>query len=292
MTALPAAAQDTPPWMFESDNVRQYKNFRSLQLEPNSQTQPQQYAYQATQTQPGSVLPAIPTAPIIQPPTSNSQTPSTIEAMYAARILSPLTQFGYDMFGVPTDATLAALSATQKTTPSGAVQDDFVLGAGDELEILFTGQRRDRLTATINTNGLLIIPDMPPIPAAGRTIGQVRISIQSAAQNLHNTEAFVSLTSVRQIGALVIGHVKRPGRKNLTVFHTVLDALMESGGIDKTGSLRQIKLVRDGRSTIIDLYALLMHGQSAVDLRLPTPATGENSILFPLQNGRMVSLLC
>lgn len=196
--------------------------------------------------------------------------PSPLEAMYSSRIVQPLEQFGYDLFGVPHAETRAVLgsSSVASSSPSGAVQDDFILGAGDELEIVFTGQRRDRGVYTINNRGLLIVPDLPPIPASGRSIGQLRVSIEAAARNLHNTEAYVSLSSVRQIGALVIGHVKRPGRKNLTVFHTVLDALMESGGIEKTGSLRQIKLIREGRSTILDLYALLMHGQSTVDLRL------------------------
>lgn len=43
---------------------------------------------------------------------------------------------------------------------------------------------------------------------------------------------------------------------------------MEAGGIEKTGSLRQIKLVRDGRSTQIDLYALLLYGSTHIDIQL------------------------
>lgn len=271
-SAAPSIAQDVAPWMSESSNARNYNNFRSLQVEPiSSPSQNSVYAYQA---QTNSALPQIQPPPSTYNPTPNTQSPpSALEQSYANRIVQPLTQFGYDLFGVPTNETLNQLgalapAATQNTHPSGAVQNDFILGGGDELEVIFTGQRRDRGTYTIDTNGLLLIPDLPPIPASGRSIGQVRISIEAAARNLHNTEAYVSLASVRQIGTLVIGHVKRPGRKNLTVFHTVLDALMESGGIDKTGSLRQIKLVRDGRTTLIDLYALLLHGQSTVDLRL------------------------
>lgn len=152
--------------------------------------------------------------------------------------------------------------------PAGAVQDDFLLNIGDELEVVFSGQRTDRETVRVNGEGMMILKDFPPIPAAGRTIGQVRISIEGAAATLYNTQAYISLASVRQIGVLVVGHVNKPGRKNLTVFHTVLDALMESGGVQQTGSLRQIKLVRDGRSTLIDLYALLMHGAPSVDLQL------------------------
>ncbi|MCB1532942.1 MAG: SLBB domain-containing protein [Alphaproteobacteria bacterium] len=195
---------------------------------------------------------------------------STLEEMYSTRIVDHLDQFGYDLFGVPSLDTQRQISllGEQPNTPSGAVQDDFILGSGDELEVMFTGQRNDRNLYTVNDQGLLLIQDFPPIPAAGRSIGQVRLSIQSAADSLYNTEAFVSLSSVRQIGVLVIGHVKRPGKKTLTVFHTVLDALMQAGGVQKDGSLRQIKLVRDGRSTIIDIYGLLMHGNTNMDLAL------------------------
>ena len=195
--------------------------------------------------------------------------PSALEGMYSKRIVDELEQFGYDLFGVPSSQTAYALdNFAQNTRPMGAVQDDFTLSSGDEIEVLFTGQKNEREIYVINERGQLLLPDMPPIPAAGRSIGQVRVSIQAAANNLHNTEAYVSLATVRQIGVLVIGHVKRPGRQTMTVFHTALDALMAAGGIDKTGSLRQIKIVREGRSGKIDLYSLLLHGASSPDLRL------------------------
>ncbi|MFP4313997.1 MAG: SLBB domain-containing protein [Alphaproteobacteria bacterium] len=196
---------------------------------------------------------------------------SALEKMYARRIVNEVEQFGYDLFGVPAEHTrqfLDAAALNSFSIPSGSVQDDFTMDIGDQLEVVFTGQRTDRDIYTINNQGMLLINDFPPIPAAGRSIGQVRISIEAAARNLHNTRPYVSLASVRQIGVLVVGHVKKPGRKNLTVFHTVLDALMESGGIEKTGSLRQIKLVRNGRSQLIDIYSLLLHGATNADLQL------------------------
>ncbi len=267
-------AQFNEPYKDVTGEVRNYRNFRALQVDQTPQN-PDYETWQNQQEIPPRAN-AFPAPPISQQQLREAinvnellkqSAPSALEDMYSKRIVQKLEQFGYDLFGVPSETTRAALNNTP-TTPSCAVQDDFILGSGDELEVTFTGQRVDRNTYKVDSNGLLMIPDLPPIPAAGRSIGQIRISIQAAARNLHNTEAYVSLSSVRQIGALVIGHVKRPGRKNLTVFHTVLDALMESGGIEKTGSLRQIKLIRDGRATMIDLYSLLMYGQSAVDLRL------------------------
>lgn len=281
LTIIPIASaqmMDVPPWQNASDEVRNYNNFRTLQINQTTSPKPTDKNYEAWQNRQMQnpkiapfPVPSI-TAQELQESIKakellNKAAPSPLEDMYSKRIVQQLDQFGYDLFGVPSNQTRAALSTTPQA-PSGAVQDDFILGAGDTIDVTFTGQRNDRGQYTIANNGLLMIPDLPPIPATGRSIGQLRISVQAAARNLHNTEAYVSLASVRQIGALVIGHVKRPGRHNLTVFHTVLDALMESGGIEKTGSLRQIKIVRDGRTTLIDLYALLMHGQSTVDLRL------------------------
>lgn len=216
---------------------------------------------------------------------------SAIENIYSERIVDEIEQFGYGLFGVPKTETTRQLDTHSKyatnsqrttpirNTPIGAVQDDFILNSGDEVEIMFTGQRSDRAIYKINTQGTLLIEDFPPIPAAGRTINQVHISIQAAAANLYNTQSYISLASVRQIGVLVVGHVKKPGRQNLTVFHSVLDALMESRGIQKTGSLRNIKLIRHGRSTIIDLYTLLMHGGTNIDLTL---RDGDRLIIPPI----------
>jgi polysaccharide export outer membrane protein len=200
---------------------------------------------------------------------SQKTAPSALETLYSDRIVDELSQFGYDLFGVPDESMQAKLdSAGGSMVPMGEVQDDFMLSSGDELEIVFTGQKTGRALYKVNSRGLLLIPDFPPIPAEGRSIGQVRISVQAAAGNLYNTETYVALASVRQIGVLVIGHVKKPGRQTLTVFHTLLDALMTAGGVQKTGSLRQIKLVRNGRSMMVDLYALLLHGSTTMDLRL------------------------
>lgn len=205
---------------------------------------------------------------LLKTPSQKSE-PSALEKMYSARIVDEVQQFGYDMFGVPDDSLEAKLDgAGGSVMPMGEVQDDFTLSSGDELEIVFTGQKTGREVYKINSRGVLIIPDFPPIPAEGRTIGQVRISVAAAASSLYNTETYVALSSVRQIGVLVIGHVRQPGRQTLTVFHTLLDALMTAGGVQKTGSLRQIKLVRGGRSMMVDLYALLMHGSTNIDLRL------------------------
>jgi polysaccharide export outer membrane protein len=291
LTASSALAQGNQPviapWSVDNTDtqsrIRQYENFRSLNAGPQASSQKQDDDYTAASTPSERTNNALP-PPLrtIQSTHAAQQTASAIEDLYAERIIDESPQFGYDLFGVPSPAMMSTLESAADSSPSipsGAVQDNFVLSTGDELEIFFTGQRTDRGLYKVNSQGQIILTDFPPIPAAGRTIGQVRISMEAAAQNLHNTVPYVSLASVRQIGILVVGHAKRPGRQTLTVFHTVLDALMEAGGIEKTGSLRQIKLVRDGRSTVIDLYGLLLHGAANMDLQL---RDGDRLIIPPI----------
>ncbi|HBR68738.1 MAG TPA: polysaccharide biosynthesis/export family protein, partial [Rhodospirillaceae bacterium] len=266
-TAFPAIS----PWTDDED----------FDFETPEKKKPAKSERKQEQEEPEDLISSRDTEPAPRKPSvaaALKEEPSALETMYSDRIVDELSQFGYDLFGVPSEEIQRNLDSAA-SMPSGAVQDDFILNIGDEVEVVFSGQRTDRETYKVNDQGLLLINDFPPIPAAGREIGQVRISIETAAENLHNTHAYVSLSSVRQIGVLVVGHVKKPGRQTLTVFHTVLDALMESGGIARTGSLRQIKLVRDGRGTIIDLYGLLMHGSTNMDLRL---RDGDRLIVPPV----------
>lgn len=217
--------------------------------------------------------------------TGESTQTSALEDAYSKRVVDELQQFGYDLFGAKNkeksakNGTRENNNAPDFSLPAGAVQDSFLLNIGDKITVSFRGQRQDSKTYSIDGNGQLIIDDLMPVTAAGRPIGEVRESIKAQTDALHNTDVFVSLDAVNQVNVLIVGHVEHPGRQTMTVFHTVLDALMAAGGIEKTGSLRQIKLIRDGRSTVIDLYALLIHSSPIMDISL---RDGDRIIVPPV----------
>ncbi len=269
--AQSALSQPFSPWMERKQTINEPLNKPIVEQIKQSHKKSRKH------------LSAIPKAPVLTPEDtrkiiaqiySDTEPPSRLEQTYSDRIVDELGQFGYDLFGTPEKT-----SAPNLTPPAGAVQDDFVLNSGDRLDVTFRGQRSDRKIYDITNQGTLIIDDLPPLPAAGRTIGQLRQSLNSQMTRLHNTDVFISLESVRQINILIVGQVHEPGRQTLTVFHSVLDALTQAGGIKKTGSLRQIKLVRNGRSTIIDLYGLLIHGSTNMDLQL---RDGDRIIIPPI----------
>ncbi len=198
---------------------------------------------------------------------------STLEELYAGRVVDEPMQFGYNLFDN------ADISNAADQIPAGVIQSDYILSAGDSLTVTFRGQINKRRNYTIDRQGKIIIDDLPPITAAGRSLGQLETDLSKQVNTLHNTEIFISLNGVRQIGILVVGHVNKPGRQTLTAFHNVLDALNAAGGIEKTGSLRKIKLIRKGRSHFIDLYQLLMASGKGADKML---RDGDRIIVPPI----------
>lgn len=181
--------------------------------------------------------------------------PSPVEREYRERLGDPnLRQFGYDLFRVSEGAG---------GTITGEVSDGYVLGPGDELVVTFQGATNESRTARVARDGRLIVGTLPPVRAAGRTLGTVRTALAEATrQNLLGTDIFVSLGGVRSATVLIGGEVERPGQYQLTALSDVANAIALAGGIRKAGSLRNVRLVRGGTTRIVDLYALLGIGSS------------------------------
>ncbi len=180
---------------------------------------------------------------------------SRLEKFYQERSgVKDLKQFGYDLFYTP---SVSGRDERQDdwVRPSGAVQDDYVVQAGDEIFVIFSGERKERKKYIVGSDGRLLIDDFLPIVAMGRSLIDVKNEINIIAQqNFYRGEIDLSVSGMKQIGVLVAGYVGKPGRHNLNASHSVLDALSIAGGVRKSGTFRNIKLIRNGQSQYIDLY--------------------------------------
>nr|WP_295660753.1 SLBB domain-containing protein [Polymorphobacter sp.] len=177
--------------------------------------------------------------------------PSPIEREFRNRLADPtLRQFGYDLFQSASRATPGPLT--------GAVSDSYVVGIGDELVVQFQGATNESRTVRVDREGRLIVGALAPIPAAGRTIGSLRRDLSAQTKRtLLGTEVYVSLGAVRAITVFVGGEVDRPGQYNLTSQADVGSALALAGGIRRSGSLRNVRIVRAGGGITVDLYGLI-----------------------------------
>lgn len=197
------------------------------------------------------VVPAVP---------EEARRPSAVELDYSSRAGADLRLVGYDVIdGVQVIAG----------TPMGAVGDDYVMGVGDQLTVTVRGQRNESYDVVVDSSGQITIPSLAPVPAAGRRFGQVRSEIEARLQEIFlQSHAYVSLGAIRQLSVLVAGEVRRPGLKTVTGLSSVMDALVAAGGIKKTGSLRNVLLVRDGKQRSLDLYTVVLGIGKAPDIQL------------------------
>ncbi len=182
---------------------------------------------------------------------------SPLEAAFSARAGEPLRQFGYDLFSSAREP-----AATDESAP-GAVQGDYVLNTGDAVTVTLRGQKSFSKRFAIDRNGQLVVDDLRPVTAAGLSLDALRRELAAAvAATWPNTEAFATLAEVRRIGVVVTGAVRHPGRQEVSAFATALDALSAAGGVERSGSLRAIRLMRAGGSIVVDLYALQLAGDA------------------------------
>ncbi|RME84344.1 MAG: hypothetical protein D6771_04640, partial [Zetaproteobacteria bacterium] len=215
-------------------------------------------------------------APAAAPPLEKVRSPAQAEREEIRRAFAafveesaPLTvsteglkQFGYELFaGAPT--TFAP--ATEIPVPP-----EYVLGPGDELKVQFFGKRTDTLALTVDREGMIVIPDIGPIAVAGMRFDEARALIAEAVKKkLIGVTARVTMGKLRSIRVFVLGDVARPGSYVVSGLATISHALFVSGGVKKTGSLRRIQLKREGKVVAtLDLYDLLLHGDTRHDVRL------------------------
>lgn len=187
---------------------------------------------------------------------------SALEIYYEERLDTPVAQFGYDLFDArKNDKGL-------RHSSGGAIQDSYILGQGDELSILIRGQENITRKVPVSIDGQLVIEDLAPVSAAGRTIKSVREELQSMLGDYYNTDVHLSLSKTKKISVTVSGNIADPGEISLSSFDTITDALSKAGGVLKTGTLRQIKLIRGQSNTVVDLYGVLIYGSGTSDLSL------------------------
>ena len=156
---------------------------------------------------------------------------------------------------------------------------NYRLGPGDQIVIEVWGASEANITQKVTPDGYISIPDVGPINVNGLTVQAASNKIRSKLSQIYSgmassnvnlsTNVKVSLGQIRTIQVNIMGEVSRPGTYALSSFSTVFHALYKAGGISPLGSLRNIKVVRGGKTVAtVDVYDYIIHGRSHSDIRL------------------------
>ena len=184
-----------------------------------------------------------------------------------------LKPFGYELFSRKV-STFAP--GTDVPVPS-----NYVVGAGDQLNVQLFGAQNRSLKLVVGRDGRLNFPELGPIDVAGKPFDLVSNEIEvRVARQLIGTQASVGMGNVRSIQIFVMGEAKKPGAYTVSGLATITSALYASGGIQTTGSLRDVQLKRQGQLIRrLDLYDLLLRGDTSSDIPL---AAGDVVFIPPV----------
>ena len=151
-----------------------------------------------------------------------------------------------------------------------ATPQNYVLGPGDQLIIDVYGDTQKSESLTVSPDGDVTVPDYGPVHVSGLTMAAAQSRIRSRLGSYYaSSEIKVALGQTRTILVNVMGEVKTPGTYTVSAFATVFHALYMAGGVNDLGTLRNIKVYRQGRLiSTVDVYQFILNGRLAGNVRL------------------------
>ncbi len=169
--------------------------------------------------------------------------------------------FGYSLF-----TYAPSTFAPSNNVP---ISSSYKLGPGDKVKLNYYGTEQVRLESFISRSGTLELPLLGPVNLAGLSLEESRELIkQKVESELIGTTISLNLTELRSITVYVLGEAYKPGTYTLSALSSVVNALYLSGGPNRNGSLRNIKIRRNNKEISFDLYQLLVFGDTSNGIRL------------------------
>ncbi len=189
---------------------------------------------------------------------------SVVESIYNSKnynFLLPdsqiIFQFGYDNFKHVTASEMYSSMHTDY---------NYIIGPGDNIVVSISGELVLQQTIIVDKNGKIFIENIGDLNVWGKNLLSIKKDITNAVNKKYsNINVDVTLGQLRNIQVYVVGEVVRPGIYNVSAMMSPLQLIYIAGGIKKTGSLRNIKLISQKRYTL-DFYRLILKGVKYNDI--------------------------
>ncbi|NLD99867.1 MAG: hypothetical protein GX640_08325 [Fibrobacter sp.] len=220
---------------------------------------------------------------------SNVDTIKSIEDIDTAKLLQDtvkgLPHFGYSLFKKTPEAF--------RPNAIGPVDPGYLVGPGDVLRLSVWGQVEFQYELTVSKDGKIFIPVAGQVYVMGVPFEQLQQKIKNLlskhysglATNPPRTFIDMTVAQLRPVRVFIMGEVAAPGGYTVPSGSTVFNALYSVGGPDIKGSLRSIKVHRNGEQIAdIDIYQYLLSGRCSTDVRLQ-----NNDVIFIPKRGKTVA---
>ena len=151
-----------------------------------------------------------------------------------------------------------------------ATPQNYVLGPGDHVVIDIYGASQKTLELTVSPEGTVTVPGYGPVQVSGLTVAAAQSKLRNTLGSRYaSSNLSLTVGQTKTIMVNVMGEVRVPGTYTLSAFATVFHVLYMAGGISDLGTLRNIKVYRQGKLvTVVDIYEYILNGRLAGNVML------------------------
>lgn len=146
---------------------------------------------------------------------------------------------------------------------------DFKLGSGDEVVISMWGQRNIQETFVLNKDGSFFYENIGFINLSNKTLVEAEELLTEVLSKTYSTlkdpnnstKLKLSLGDLKSVNVFFTGHINNPGVHLIHPFSDIFSAIVQAGGVNNNGSLRDVQLIRNNQVIAsVDFYSFLISG--------------------------------
>ena len=146
---------------------------------------------------------------------------------------------------------------------------DFKLGAGDEIILSLWGETNLRERFVINKEGLIYYENIGFINLSNKTVKEAELHLVNELSKIYSTlkdnenptRLMIELGKLKSLNIYFSGEIVKPGVQLVHPFSDIFVALIQAGGVNIEGSLRNIQLIRDNKIiSSVDFYDFFSKG--------------------------------
>lgn len=190
--------------------------------------------------------------PAAQPPAAQTspaapQTTPQAPAQTSAPASTPPAGFNSTPMGADPTKPADTPTAAHPATPASAVADSarYVIGAEDVLQITVWNEQKMSGAVPVRPDGMISIPLIGDLPAAGKTPMQLGSDISDQAKKyIQDPNVTVVVTAVNSQRVFLVGEVGKVGPIGLTPGMTPLQAIAAAGGPGPFANVKKIYILR------------------------------------------------
>jgi len=161
------------------------------------------------------------------------------------------------------------------------VNPDHVIGPGDEIILMLWGDTEINEKYIVSRDGYVFIENVGQVFVNGLTLQRLEIKLFNLLKKVYSTldsisgnpstflDISIGTLTLRPLRIHAVGEVSKPGAYDLKQSSTLFTSLFYFGGPTEIGTLRDVKLIRNGKEkTSIDFYDYLIKGKRRNDEKL------------------------